>query len=387
MSPAAPTSAIVADTSSGCHHLRIDGYSSLKALPSGRRFSSRSFTVGGRRWRIDYYPNGRRHNCRGHVSVCLLLDEDAAAAEEVTAWFRFSLAVNRWFSFLGKAKPRTSPARKFGGAAKRKSRGFPRFVKCQLLEKSKHLNRDSFTVRCEVVVINGVRHEGRAKKPSPKVVSVPPSDLNQHLGGLLLTGKGADVVFEAGGETFAAHRCVLAARSPVFSVELFGSMKEGSSTSDLVRIHDMEPQVFRALLCFVYTDSLPEMKTEEEPEMKKEEAPKMNNEQEEPEMEKEDENIMCQHLLVAADRYNMDRLKLVCEDKLCKYIDVGTAANMLALAEAHHCHVLKGACFDFLRSAANLIPVVANDGFEHLRVACPSLVKELFAMHSPPLAQ
>ena len=53
-------------------------------------------------------------------------------------------------------------------------------------------------------------------------ISVPPSDLHQHLGSLLRTEKGADVVFDVAGETFAAQRCVLAARSPVFSAELFG---------------------------------------------------------------------------------------------------------------------------------------------------------------------
>lgn len=136
-------------------------------------------------------------------------------------------------------------------------------------------------------------------------------------------------------------------------------MKEGSSTSDSVRIDDMEAQVFKALLCSVYTDSLPEMK-------------------------KEEENIMCQHLLVAADRYNMGILKLVCEDKLCKCVDVGTVANILALVEAHHCHVLKSACFDFLSRAANLTAVIASDGFEHLSASCPSVVKELFVMRSSP---
>lgn len=147
------------------------------------------------------------------MSLYLVIDEDAA--EEVTAWFRFGFKAEKpWFSFLKKAKsapspPRTSAVHNFG--AEGKSLGFPRFVKCEELEQSKHLKRDSFTIRCEDVVIHSVFAEGSANKPAPKVVLVPPSDLNQHLGGLLLTGKGADVVFEAGGQTFAAHRCVLAA--------------------------------------------------------------------------------------------------------------------------------------------------------------------------------
>jgi speckle-type POZ protein len=187
-------------------------------------------------------------------------------------------------------------------------------------------------IRCDTVVVNGYKVHDAEKS----VVLVPPSDLNQHLGGLLLTGKGADVVFEAGGETFAAHRCVLAARSPFFSAQLFGSMKmkEGSTSKDQVRIHGIEAQVFKALLCFLYTDSLLELM-------------------------KEEEGTICQHLLVAADTYSMERLKLICEDKLCKHINVGTVANILALAEARHCHVLKSACFGFLGSKANLTAVPA----------------------------
>ena len=56
-----------------------------------------------------------------------------------------------------------------------------------------------------------------------------------------------------------------------------------------------------------------------------------------PDMRKEEEDVTCQHLLVAADRYGMDRLKLICEEKLCEYIDVSTAVTILLLAEQHHC--------------------------------------------------
>uniref|UniRef100_A0A0D9XJW0 BTB domain-containing protein n=1 Tax=Leersia perrieri TaxID=77586 RepID=A0A0D9XJW0_9ORYZ len=152
---------------------------------------------------------------------------------------------------------------------------------------------------------------------------------------------GADIVFKVGSETFAAHRCMLAAQSPVFSAELFGSMKE-SDREGVVIINDIDAQVFKALLRFMYTDSLPEM---------------------------EEEAIMCEHLLVAADRYNLRRLKLICEDRLCSYIGIGNVGNILALADQHHCDGLKKACFDFLRShtPANVMSsVMALDGFDHL---------------------
>ena len=134
-------------------------------------------------------------------------------------------------------------------------------------------------------------------------------------------------------------------------------MKESRTQADVVQVDDMEVPVFKALLWFLYTDSLPEMS-------------------------KEDEDAMYQHLLVAADRYDMERLKLMCEDKLCEYIDVGNAATILTLAEQHHYHGLKKACFSFLSNLAmaNLRAAMASDGFKHLSRSCPSIEKDLMSM-------
>jgi speckle-type POZ protein len=63
---------------------------------------------------------------------------------------------------------------------------------------------------------------------------------------------------------------------------------------------------------------------------------------------------MAQHLLVAADRYDLQRLKLMCEHKLCKCISISMATTTLVLAEQHACKGLKEACFKFLKSPGNL---------------------------------
>jgi speckle-type POZ protein len=115
----------------------------------------------------------------------------------------------------------------------------------------------------------------------------------------------------------------------------------------------MEAQVFQALLEFVYTDALPQ------------------------DMTREEEAVICQHLLVAADRYSMERLKLVCEDRLCRHINVASVATALALAEQHRCHGLKEACLQFLESPPVLNAVAAAEGFDHLANTCPSVLKDL----------
>jgi speckle-type POZ protein len=86
---------------------------------------------------------------------------------------------------------------------------------------------------------------------------------------------------------------------------------------------------------------------------------------------------------VAADRYNAERLKLICEHKLCGHIDANMVATTLALAEQHNCNGLKEACLQFLTYPSNLEAMMASDGYEHLRIACPSALKELIARLLP----
>ncbi|XBI05063.1 hypothetical protein VPH35_133268 [Triticum aestivum] len=182
---------------------------------------------------------------------------------------------------------------------------------------------------------------------------VPPSDMQQNFIDFLLAGEGTDVVFHVGGETFAAHRCVLAARSTVFRAALFGPMKEGTSTDTTVQIEDMDAAVFKAMLGFIYSDSFPTLVLDE------------------------NEGDLLQHLLVAADRYNLTRLQAMCERELCEHIEVGTATTILALAEQHDCNGLRKACYKFLQCPDNLRAVVDTDGFDQLCRGCPSLMKDM----------
>ena len=88
---------------------------------------------------------------------------------------------------------------------------------------------------------------------------------------------------------------------------------------------------------------------------------------------------MAQHLLEAADRYDLQRLKLICEGRLCQHIDVSTVATTLALAEQHCCQGLKEACFAFLKSPKTLAEAMATDGFQHLAKNSPSALFELMS--------
>ncbi|CAN6373078.1 unnamed protein product [Urochloa humidicola] len=96
-----------------------------------------------------------------------------------------------------------------------------------------------------------------------------------------------------------------------------------------------------------------------------------------------EEAVMALHLLVAADRYGMSRLKLICEDMLCCRIDKSTVATTLVSAEQHGCHGLKEACSGFLASPGCMKEVMATDGYDHLKSSCPFLVDELLSKLAP----
>ncbi|EEC67034.1 hypothetical protein OsI_33763 [Oryza sativa Indica Group] len=114
--------------------------------------------------------------------------------------------------------------------------------------------------------------------------------------------------------------------------------------------------IFRAMLSFIYTDTWPEI-------------------------DQENEAAMAQHLLIAAERYGLDRLKLMCEDRLCNgIIDMGSVTTNLVLAENHYCHSLKKACLELLGSWTTLAEFMATDDFRYLTKSCPGILNDLICI-------
>ena len=120
------------------------------------------------------------------------------------------------------------------------------------METSDYLKDDCLSVNCIVGVV-----KSRTEGPKVYSIAVPPSNMGQHFGHLLESGKGADVKFEVDGEHFSAHKIVLAARSPVFRAQLFGPMKD--QNTQCIKIEDMEASVFKVeqkfLCCFLCASS------------------------------------------------------------------------------------------------------------------------------------
>jgi speckle-type POZ protein len=182
------------------------------------------------------------------------------------------------------------------------------------------------------------------------IIIVPPSVLSKDLGNLLENGLDADLTVRLGWfKSFKVRACILAARSPVFRALLCGSMKESTQTS--IRLNDVDAKVFEVLLYYMYNDCLPEFMEETSQEA-------LN---------------MTQHLLVAADWYAMERLKLICEAKLSKALDVNTVGFTLNLAAQFHCQQLKNSCLDHIaRDTERVRATIKTNMFKRLKQSHPA---------------
>ncbi|KAF3338261.1 BTB/POZ and MATH domain-containing protein 2 [Carex littledalei] len=327
----------------GTHRVKI--HTSLTAgIKSGRSIQCGTFTVGEYQWAILYYPQGTGEYSYSHTYMPFYV-ELLSEGKDVDVFLCFSLVDQN-----GIASNNYKDSKFFTYNKKGNKNGFSLFSRAWL-DRSEFVKDDSFTVECSLKILEPSIEEGKNNNS----ISVPPSNMHQHLHNLLQSGEGADISFKVKGETFPAHRIILASRSSVFRAELFGSMSE--STASCIEIQDIEPQIFKALLQFIYTDMFPPSDDHTGKGV--------------------DEDIMAQHLIVAADRYALDRLRLICEETLAKKINADNVVTTLVLAAQHNCQQLKELCLDYISSSKILHSLIETDVFASFMVSCPSIYKEL----------
>ncbi|KAF8776577.1 hypothetical protein HU200_003296 [Digitaria exilis] len=342
------------------HILTIDGYAASRKIPRNWWSRSPPFEAVDHRWTIKYFPNVASCCFEGHISFFLELEVDSFYGVH-----RITDPVDFKFSLLDRAgnaaHSRGVEGHVFSEATK--VYGVREFMAWKDLAKSGCVKDDAFTVICDITVSQDwtkVDDEddtggggGGAETPAAPRVVVPPSNLREHMNDLLWKKQGADVTIHVGEESFDAHGWLLMARSPVFEAELLATPASKEKLPGGVRrrveIKGVDPKVFKAMLHFMYTDALPETMEEEE-----------------------DETVvaMAQGLLAAANRFKLERLKVVCEEILCRHIDVSSVAVTLAVAEENGCHALKAACLEFIARPGNMKKVMETEGFEKTKDSC-----------------
>uniref|UniRef100_A0A0E0LX10 BTB domain-containing protein n=1 Tax=Oryza punctata TaxID=4537 RepID=A0A0E0LX10_ORYPU len=323
---------------SGFVELKVD-FPPATDIAVGDIVPSDVFQAGGHIWRANSYPHGNKEDSDEYLSLGLQLM--AGKSNNVVK------AIFDAFLMEKDGKPSSSIAKWLvqtyqANNPRLRTYGWPRFVKRSDLDHQS----SSFVVdgKVRIMCVAIVLHEDDNNVPVPPP-SPPPPDIGLHLGRLLDRGDGTDVSFVVDGETFPAHRAVLAARSPVFQAELFGSMEEANISC--ITLHEIEPVTFRALLRFIYTDELTQ------------------------------DDVEFQKLLAAADRYDMSRLRLLCARKLWETMSVDAVATTLVYAEMHGCPELKKRCLGFFVQDKNFDEVVLTEGYLQLMQRFPLVIDEI----------
>ncbi|MEJ1288601.1 hypothetical protein NN561_019634 [Cricetulus griseus] len=200
--------------------------------------------------------------------------------------------------------------------------GFTKFIHRDLLLslESWLLPHNELTVLCDVDLAVQDSFINCEDSTVPGI-QIPRCTMADELGQLWENSLFTDCSLVVAGQEFRAHKAILAARSPVFRAMFEHDMEE--SRTNRVEILDLEPQVFKAMMEFIYTGKAPDL------------------------------HSMADAVLAAADKYGLERLKVMCEDVLRMDLSVENAAHTLFLADLHSAGQLKTKALDFITAHAS----------------------------------
>jgi len=238
------------------------------------------------------------------------------------------------------------------------------------LLQSKWVQRDSLTVKVLLEVRPGREVYASKQNIHPSVV-VPPATLDTNLLSLLHSGRHSDVTFLIEGERVKAHSLILSARSEVFDRQFTCGMRE--SVSKEVLVEDFDITTFKTLLKFLYTDDLTDI----------EESVKSMNTCGVASSDSSHDNTsvttsriaLIQNLMAVSHKYQVTRLQLWCEQRLCDCISAHDVCSILCEAHLYEAKQLEQACLAFIKQ--NMGIVVATPAFGSLAADWPEVMLKI----------
>ena len=146
-----------------------------------------------------------------------------------------------------------------------------------------------------------------------------------HFEQMLADKEFSDLEIECDWDKFRCHQSILAARSPVLKAMIQDGKEKAKKAEQLLKIEvdDVDREVFGVMLTFIYTGDL------------KKKTSYFGTPLEKFLTEKASE------LLEAADKYQLDLLKEVWEEKLCSMLNVENSMEFLVLGDLYQASKLK----------------------------------------------
>jgi len=151
----------------------------------------------------------------------------------------------------------------------------------------------------------------------------------------------SDVVVKCGGINFECHKVVLAVASPVFKTMLTSNMQE--EINNEIKIDDIKPEVMTELLEFIYTgrsSNLDQFSTD---------------------------------LLIAADKYGIVSMKMLCEEILINSLGLENCFSLLIMSDTSSPNIKKSALKFVIENKES----IKFDELELELAEHPSLVRDI----------
>ncbi|KAF8777722.1 TD and POZ domain-containing protein 1-like [Argiope bruennichi] len=198
-----------------------------------------------------------------------------------------------------------------------------------LNNKTEYLPDDKLTLLCECIFYTGVDYEKieRILQEMPFGVFSQINDSHQNnepcsgalddITEIYNNHLLSDVELKTKTESFPAHKVVLCARSSVFKAMLTNDMKE--TNTNIIQVDDLENDTVHQFLLFLYSDSI--------------ESLQWNS---------------AVKLYYAADKYQVEKLKMICSSFLVNNLSISKASELLLLADTHSDSDLKAVAEDFI---------------------------------------
>ncbi|KAH7731639.1 speckle-type poz protein [Aphelenchoides avenae] len=316
----------------------------------GEVLKSSTFSAGANdklKWCLRINPKGLDEESKDYLSLYLLLVQ--CNKTEVRAKFKFSILNAK------REETKAMESQRAYRFVQGKDWGFKKFIRRDFLldETNGLLPDDRLSIFCEVsVVADTVNLTGQS---SMMQCRIPPGRLSEDMGTLFEKHQFSDLIIACGSKEYPVHKAVLASRSPVFGAMFEHEMTE--ARSDRVVIDDIEPEVVKELLRFMYTDNAPNL------------------------------DRMADELLAAADKYQLDRLKGMCEQALHASLTTENACDTLILADMHSAEQLKVQAIEYINLHAS--EVMESDGWKRLVDNYPALLAQVYKVlatqQTPPV--
>ncbi|KAL6972511.1 hypothetical protein U1Q18_042340 [Sarracenia purpurea var. burkii] len=152
-----------------------------------------------------------------------------------------------------------------------------------------------------------------------------------------------DTVLSVGEKKYPVHKVILAGRSSVFAAKFAHDMTEKKG---IVHIEDIGEDVVEEMLSYIYTGKVEKL-----------------------------ENL-AQDLLIVADKYCLEGLRIMCENTLAANLSGSNALDTLVFAKRYNSNGLKSQTIDFILSRRTKIKKTKawesldESDFEILKALC-----------------